>query len=63
MCHLRAPLLEVIGEKDQDAEEHREGDRFVLDFFLRIHYKHHQKPSVDHFDVPVLVELYLRREL
>ena len=27
MCYLRAPLLEVIGEKDQDAEEHREGDR------------------------------------
>ena len=34
----------------------------ILSFFS-ICCQHHQKPSVDHFEVPVMVQLFLRRKL
>ena len=37
MKDLWAPLLEVVGEEDEDGEEHGEGDG-----------QHDQKASVDH---------------
>ena len=37
MKHLWAPLLEVVGEEDEDGEEHGEGDG-----------QHDQKAGVNH---------------
>ena len=37
---LRAPLLEVVGEEDEDGEEHGEGDG-----------QHHQQARVNHSKV------------
>ena len=40
MKDLWAPLLEVVGEEDEDGEEHGEGDG-----------QHHQQARINHFKI------------